>query len=352
MKVGNFTNECLTGSFWGIGTVDSSRGTSRHACRKERPMDISQVKKVVVAGGGVLGSQIAFQTAYRGYDTTIWLRSEASIERARPKIEHLREVYLNTLEAMKSDPKAYAYGLIAQDEITPEKLDQLKEQVERAYSNLKLTSDWDEAFGDADFVIESVAENPEQKIEFYTELAKHLPEKTIVATNSSTMIPSMFAVATGRPEKYLALHFANEIWRNPIGEVMGHAGTAQENFDMVVAFAASIRMIPVKVLKEQPGYLLNSMLVPLLVSAEQLWANGVGDVEDIDRAWRIGTGSPKGPFQILDIIGLVTAYNVALMNPAAKDPESVQGRIVALLKEKIDKGETGVAAGKGFYEYK
>ena len=299
-------------------------------------MDISQVKKVTVAGGGVLGSQIAFQTAYRGYETTIWLRSEASIERARPKIEHLREVYLNTLEAMKTDPKAYAYGLIAQDEITPEKLDQLKEQVERAYNNLKLTSDWDEAFGDADFVIESVAENPEQKIEFYTELAKHLPEKTIVATNSSTMIPSMFAAATGRP----------------IGEVMSHAGTAQENFDMVVAFAASIRMIPVKVLKEQPGYLLNSMLVPLLVSAEQLWANGVGDVEDIDRAWRIGTGSPKGPFQILDIIGLVTAYNVALMNPAAKDPESVQGRIVALLKEKIDKGETGVAAGKGFYEYK
>ena len=71
------------------------------------------------------------------------------------------------------------------------------------------------------------------------------------------------------------LHFANEIWRNPIGEVMGHAGTAQENFDMVVAFAASIRMIPVKVLKGQPGYLLNSMLVPLLVSVEQLWATAL-----------------------------------------------------------------------------
>ena len=72
--------------------VDSSRGISRRACRKDSPMDISQVKNVVVAGGGVLGSQIAFQTAYRGYQTTIWLRSEASIERARPKIEHLREV--------------------------------------------------------------------------------------------------------------------------------------------------------------------------------------------------------------------------------------------------------------------
>ena len=315
-------------------------------------MDISEVKKVVVAGGGVLGSQIAFQTAYRGYQTTIWLRSEASIGRAQPKIDHLREVYLNTLEAMKTNPKAYAYGLIAQDEITPEKLDQLKEQVERTYSNLKLTCDWDEAFSDADFVIESVAENPEQKTEFYTELAKHLPEKTVIATNSSTMIPSMFAAATGRPEKYLALHFANEIWRNPIGEVMGHAGTAQENFDMVVAFAASIRMIPVKVLKEQPGYLLNSLLVPLLNAAQMLWAGGVGSVEDIDRAWRIGTGAPKGPFQILDIIGLVTAYNVAVMNPEAPKEGTLFNRIVTLLKEKIDKGETGVAAGKGFYEYK
>ena len=315
-------------------------------------MDISQVKNVTVAGGGVLGSQIAFQIAYSGYDTTIWLRTDASIGRAQPKIDRLKEIYLNTLEALKTNPKAYAYGLIAKEDITAEKLDELKGRVEEAYAHLKLTTDWDEAFNDADFVIESVAEEPKQKIAFYSELAKHLPEKTVIATNSSTMIPSMFAAATGRPEKYLALHFANEIWRNPIGEVMGHAGTAQENFDMVVAFAASIRMIPVKVLKEQPGYLLNSMLVPLLVSAEQLWANGVGDVEDIDRAWRIGTGSPKGPFQILDIIGLVTAYNVALMNPAAKDPESVQGRIVALLKEKIDKGETGVAAGKGFYEYK
>ena len=86
MKVGNFPNECLTESFWGIGTVDKSRGTSRHACRKERPMDISQVKKVVVAGGGVWVSQDCIPgPLIGGYETTIWLRSEASIERARAK---------------------------------------------------------------------------------------------------------------------------------------------------------------------------------------------------------------------------------------------------------------------------
>ena len=88
-------------------------------------MDISQVKNVTVAGGGVLGSQIAFQIAYSGYDTTIWLRTDASIGRAQPKIDRLKEIYLNTLEALKTNPKAYAYGLIAKEDITAEKLDEL-----------------------------------------------------------------------------------------------------------------------------------------------------------------------------------------------------------------------------------
>ncbi len=314
-------------------------------------MQLEDIKKVTVAGGGVLGSQIAFQSAFRGYEVTIWLRSEASVGRAQPKIDRLRKIYLDTLEAMKTDPAAYAYGLCAKEEVTPQKCEELKADVEAAYANLKLTTDWDEAFGDADLVIEAVAESVEQKVEFYTELAKHLPEKTVVCTNSSTLLPSQFAEATGRPEKFLALHFANEIWKSPSGEVMGHAGTAQENFDLVVAFTAAIRMIPIKVLKEQPGYLLNSVLVPFLGAAEAVWAAGVGTPEDIDLAWRLGTGAPKGPFQILDIIGLQTAYNVGIMKPEAQEEGTLQNKIVTLIKEKIDAGETGINAGKGFYDY-
>ena len=75
-------------------------------------------KKIAVAGGGVLGSQIAFQSAYCGLDVTIWLRMESSIGRSRPKIERLRQIYLDTLEALKTDPAAYAYGLIAREELT------------------------------------------------------------------------------------------------------------------------------------------------------------------------------------------------------------------------------------------
>lgn len=307
-------------------------------------------KKVTVAGGGVLGSQIAFQSAFRGFDVTVWLRSDASIGRAKPKFERLRTIYLQTLEAAKTSPAAWARGF-GSERPDDAGIDALKEQVERAYASLKLTTSYDEA-ADADLVIESIAEDPAQKIAFYQELAKHLPERTVIATNSSTMLPSAFAEATGRPEKYLALHFANEIWRNNTGEVMGHAGTGQAYYDQVVEFAEAIGMVPLCLHKEQPGYILNSMLVPFLNAAEALWANGVADPETIDKTWQLGTGAPAGPFRILDVVGLTTAYNIVVMDPRSKDPETVQGKIASKLKAKIDAGETGVNAGKGFFDYR
>lgn len=309
------------------------------------------IKNVTVAGGGVLGSQIALQTAYKGFNVKVWLRSPESIERAKPKFERFAGIYTQTLEAMKTDKTAYCRGLAASPELSVEELDGLKANVAAAMENIVFTTDYDEAFGEADLVIEAVAEDPEQKIAFYTELAKHLPEHTILVTNSSTLLPSQFADYTGRPEKYLALHFANTIWRNNTGEVMGHAGTGEEAYKTVVEFAEAIGMVPLELHKEQPGYILNSMLVPFLSSAEALWANEVADPETIDKTWVLATGAPYGPFRILDVVGLETAYNIGIMNPQAADPTTTPGKIAALLKEKIDKGETGINAGKGFYDY-
>ena len=186
------------------------------------------IKKVVVAGGGVLGSQIALQTAYCGFDVTIWLRSEGSIERAQPKLERFKNIYVDTLEKMKTDASAYCRGLSKKADLSSEELDALKEQAQNAYDSLKLTISYEEAAKDADLIIEAISENPEQKIAFYQELAKHMENKTILVTNSSTLLPSMFAEYTGRPEKYLSLHFANTIWANNTAEVMGHPGTEQK----------------------------------------------------------------------------------------------------------------------------
>ena len=309
------------------------------------------IKKVVVAGGGVLGSQIALQTSYCGFDVTIWLRSEGSIERAKPKLERFKNIYIDTLEQMKTDDSAYCRGLSKKTDLTDEEIDELKIQAQEAYDSLTLTTSYEEAAADADLIIEAISENPEQKIAFYQELAKYMDEKTILVTNSSTLLPSMFAEHTGRPEKYLSLHFANTIWKNNTAEVMGHSGTEQRYYDEVVQFAEDINMIPLKLKKEQPGYILNSLLVPFLSAAEALLANDVSDFETIDKTWILATGAPAGPFHILDIVGLETAYNIIIMNPQSQDPETTPGKIAKMLKEKIDAGETGINAGKGFYTY-
>lgn len=310
------------------------------------------IKNVVVAGGGVLGSQIALQSAYKGYNVKIWLRSEGSIDRSRPKLERFKGLYAQTLQAMKTDKSAYARGLADSPDVTPEEIDVLLGNLEEGYAKMQLTTSYEEAFSDADLVIEAIAENPAEKIAFYPEMAKYLPEHAVICTNSSTLLPSQFAEYTGRPEKYLALHFANTIWVNNTGEVMGHAGTSQEAYDTVVEFTKSIGMIPLCLHKEQPGYILNSLLVPFLSAAEALLAEDVADVETIDLCWKSATGAPAGPFQILDVVGLTTAYNIVIMNPLAADPTTTQGKIAARLKEYIDAGKLGVNAGEGFYKYK
>ena len=310
------------------------------------------IKNVVVAGAGVLGSQIAFQSAYKGFKVTVWVRSEGSLERARPKFDRLQDIYSATLEAMKDDPAAYCPGLADERGLDAARLDELKERARQAGESVRFTTSLEEAARDADLVIEAIAENPAEKTAFYTELAGYLPAEAIVVTNSSTLLPSAFADATGRPEKYLALHFANEIWKHNTAEVMGHDRTDPAIYDAVVAFAEDIAMVPLKLKKEQPGYILNSMLVPFLNAAQTLLAKGVADPETIDKTWMLGTGAPAGPFRILDVVGLTTAYNIVVMNPQAADPESVPGKIAAILKEYIDAGKTGVNAGEGFYRYK
>lgn len=312
------------------------------------------MKKIVVAGGGVLGSQIAFQAAYCGLDVTIWLRSEGSIGRTQPKLEQLRKTYLETIDAMSGPegktPQVWASGIADPDSFDPAAC---KAQVEKAAASLRLELDMAKAVADADLVIESMAENVEDKIAFYRNLAPKLPPQTILVTNSSTLLPSKFAKYTGRPEKYLALHFANSIWKNNTAEIMAQSKTSQTAFDAVMAFAGQIRMIALPVRKEKSGYLLNSMLVPMLFAGMDLYVNGISDPESIDLAWTRGTGAPKGPFRILDTVGLTTAHNIVkqyLKVPSFLAPYNFRG-MDAMLREYIDAGKLGMASGEGFYRY-
>lgn len=283
-------------------------------------------KNITVAGSGVLGYQIAFQTAFHGFNVTVYDINDEVLEKAKVKFNQLSEAYVRDLKASP-------------------------EQLKATFDRLAYNSDLSKAVIDADLVIEAVPENPIIKTDFYTQLGKVAPSKTIFATNSSTMLPSQFAAATGRPSQFIALHFANSIWVNNTAEIMGHSGTSSEVFDEVVEFAKAIGMVALPLHKEQPGYILNSLLVTLLDAATNLLVNEVSDFQTIDKTWMIATGAPMGPFAILDVVGITTAYNINEMQAqATKDPLKI--KTVDYLKTNyLDKNKLGVATGEGFYKY-
>ncbi|WP_081314270.1 3-hydroxyacyl-CoA dehydrogenase NAD-binding domain-containing protein [Rothia kristinae] len=200
---------------------------------------------------------------------------------------------------------------------------------------------------EADVVIEAVPENLELKRKVWAQIGAAAPEQAVLCTNSSTLLPSDIAAATGHPERFLALHFANEVWKNNTGEVMGHAGTDPQAVQQVLEFAGQIGLVPIHVEKEQPGYVLNTLLVPFLNAATHLWVQDIAEPEEIDKTWRTATGSPLGPFQILDVVGMETVYQINL-NAGTEESKKVAQRIKT---EFIDRGRRGRDAGGGFYTY-
>ncbi|WEV74517.1 3-hydroxyacyl-CoA dehydrogenase [Bifidobacterium sp. ESL0798] len=281
------------------------------------------MQNLTVLGTGVLGSQIIFQSAYKGKDVVAYDISDEILAGLPERWEYLKKQYKRDI------PDA-----------TDEKLD-------AAVSRIRTTADIKEALKDADIVIEAVPERLDIKQDTWKKVSENAPAKTIFCTNSSTLPPSKIAPFTDRPEKFLCLHFANEVWKYNTGEVMVQPKTDPAVFEEVAKFAEEIGMVPIRIKKEQPGYVLNSLLVPLLDAAADLWVRDVASFEDIDKTWRIATGAPSGPFQIYDTVGMMTPYN---LNKDATDP--VKKEFARRLKEDyIDKGRMGKIAGHGFYDY-
>lgn len=281
-----------------------------------------EIRKVTVLGTGVLGSQIAFQTAFHGFDVTAYDISDEALAAARGRLDQLAVVYREQVPG-GGDGKA-----------------------ETTAADIVLSSDLAQAVSDADLVIEAVPEVLSIKQDTYEKLGKLAPERTIFATNSSTLLPSAIKDFTGRPDRFLALHFANQVWHFNTAEIMGTSETDPAVYRAVVDFAAAIGMVPIEIHKEKAGYVLNSLLVPLLDAAMNLAEGGYASPEDVDKTWTIGTGAPAGPFRILDIIGLTTPYNIMAHGDATSQ------RIAEWLKTNyIDQGKLGIATGEGFYKY-
>ncbi|WKK65745.1 3-hydroxyacyl-CoA dehydrogenase [Lutimonas zeaxanthinifaciens] len=286
-----------------------------------------KITNVMIAGGGTLGSQIAWQTAFNGFKVIVYDAFDEGLKRSKNFHNQFASLFLKERGAGQSE-------------------------IEETFDRLSYTTNLTNAVNDVDLIIEAVPENFEIKKGFYTKLASVAPVKTIFTTNSSTLLPSDFAALTGRPDKFLALHFANNIWDANVGEVMGHEGTDPKIFDRVVKFASEIGMVPIPIYKEQNGYILNSLLVPFLDAAGDLLVNDVATPESIDKCWSISMGRTTiGPCAIMDIIGMRTIYQISMLWAEKTNSEAHLKRAQYIKENFIDKGKFGVESGEGFYKY-
>jgi 3-hydroxyacyl-CoA dehydrogenase len=286
---------------------------------------MSVVEKLTVLGAGVLGGQIAFHSAFKGKTVVVYDIAEDALVRCRTTHEYYAARYQADLGATEADTDA-------------------------ATQRITFTTDLPSAVSKADLVIEAVPEVPSVKTATYNEIADLLPAHTLVATNSSTLLPSDFAAATGRPEKFCALHFATTIWLMNFAEIMAHSTTSRETLTAVTMFAIDIGMIPIPVRKEHNGYVANSWLVPMLNAAQTLVTNGIATPEDIDRTYMI-QGSPAGPMGMLDTIGLATAYNVLSHWGRVNNDDQMTANAAYLKDNFLEFGHLGRPSGKGYYEY-
>jgi 3-hydroxybutyryl-CoA dehydrogenase len=288
-------------------------------------MRIEDVRRVAIIGAGTMGQQIGFQCAGHGYDVVVYDIDPSALEAARKRIE------------------AYAEGLEAGGAITSE----LRAS---ARARIALTTHRSTAAQGADLLSEAVPEDPDLKGRVLAEFNEACPPRTIFMTNTSMLLPSQFAQASGRGDRLLALHFHLPVWISNLVDVMPHPGTAPEVTQLVVAFARRVGQVPIELRREHNGYVFNSMYGALNGAAIALAQQGVASIEDIDRSWMHITKTPVGPLGALDAVGLDTAWTIT--DYWARRLGDAQLRAnAAFLKEYIDRGDLGVKTGRGFYTY-
>ena len=284
-----------------------------------------EVARVLVVGAGTMGQQIALQCAAHGF-AVVMLDSDAeSLTRAQAQLTGLGA-------AMVGDPAFAGVDLV------------------QAVAAITYETDPGKAAADVDIVSESVPEDPTLKGAVFAELDRWCPERTVFATNTSSLLPSMYAEASGRPDRLAAMHFHQPVWSANLVDVMPHPGTSDETIEILLGFAARIGQVPIQLHKESPGYVFNAMYNALNREAITLATNGVATVEDIDRAWTTVMKTPRGPFGMLDYVGIDTAWHITNYWATVTGDQQLLAN-AAWLKGYVDQGRTGFKTGKGFYDY-
>lgn len=283
-----------------------------------------EIRKVTVMGSGIMGNQIAMQTAISGYKVTCYDISREMIDKAEAFSKEWFEKRINK-------------GKMAADE------------AEKIQERLIFTTDLEKAAQDTDLVIEAVSDVVAVKKMALGQIDKLTPEHTIYASNSSYIVSSRFADAVKDPSKVLNMHFFNPALVMKIVEVVKGPHVSEETFETAFEFVKSIGKTPVSIEKEIYGFVVNRIFSALTREACYLVDQGIASVEDIDTAVKGALGHSMGPLETLDMTGIDLEYSVYMEK--FRTSGDMADRPAACLTERYARGEYGRKTGKGFYDY-
>ncbi|MCX8192039.1 MAG: 3-hydroxyacyl-CoA dehydrogenase NAD-binding domain-containing protein [Nitrososphaerales archaeon] len=291
-------------------------------------MKVDEVRKVTVVGAGIMGSGIAQVLAMNGYDVTL--------------IDVSDEILKKSLESIRAGPFGLK-RLVERGKLT-------EDQVNNIMARIHTTTDYKIGCSDADIVIEAIPEDLELKHKVFKKLEEFCPERTILASNTSSIMISEIASVLKRPERVIGMHWFNPAPVMKLIEVIKGALTSDEVRDLIMDFSKKLGKVPIEV-KDGPGFFVVRFLNAILMEAIRLYEQGVAGVKEIDEMCKLGLGWPMGPFELMDLVGIDVVYHVAeychrvLADPYVAPPVT--------LRKIFHAGYLGKKAGSkgGWYDY-
>jgi len=280
------------------------------------------IQKVGVVGCGLMGSGIAQVCAAAGFTTIVREVSDAVVQKGMAGIE-------------KNLARLVEKGSLPQADAAATR--------ERLHGTTRL-----EDLKDCDLVIEAIIEQLPAKHELFGALDKICPAHTVFASNTSSLLVTAMAAATQRPQRFVGLHFFNPVPVMKLVEVVRTIATDAAVYEEMVEFGRTLGKVPLRA-ADSTGFIVNRLLVPYLLDAIRGFEEGIGSIEDIDNAMKLGCGYPMGPLTLLDFVGLDTTFYIAnIMFDEFKEKRFAPP---ALLKRMVLAGWNGRKSGRGFYDY-